>query len=84
MSIYISRAKKKLYTICTDVILVILFTSLYLICFVIVLLGLVFEMPSLSFLSTRLWVGLGGLLVELPLLLLVIHGGLGLGTLTFT
>ena len=51
-----------------------LFTFLYLIGFMIVLLGLAFEMPSLSFVCTRLWVGFGGLLGELPLLLLVLSG----------
>ena len=49
-----------------------LFTFLYLIGFMIVLFGLTFEMPSSSFGYNRSWVGFGGLLGELPLLLLVL------------
>ena len=37
-------------------------------------LGLALEMPALSFVCNRLWVGFGGLLGELPLLLLVLRG----------
>ena len=42
-------------------------------------LGIVFEMPSLSFMSTRLWLGFGGHLVEVPLLLSVFMGVWTLG-----
>ena len=56
-----------------------LFTSLYLISFTVVLLSLAFEVPSLSFMSTRLWVGFGGFSVEIPLLLSVLMGVWTLG-----
>ena len=59
MNIYMCRASKnKIYTVYTDIILVMLFTSLYLIGFMIVHFGLSFEMPSLSFVFTR---SVGGL-----------------------
>ena len=75
MNMYKCRAsKKEIYTIYTNILLVILFTSLYLIGFMIVLFGLPFSMPSPSFACTRSWVGFGGLLGELPLLLLVLKG----------
>ena len=53
MSIYICRAKKKICKIYTDIILVMLFTYLYLICFTIVALGVVFEMLFSSLVSTH-------------------------------
>ena len=72
MNMYNSRTgKRKIYTIYTDIILVMLFTFLYLIGFMIVLFGLPYEMPSSSFGCNRSWVGFGGLLGELPLLLSV-------------
>ena len=48
---------KNIYTFYTDIIMVMLFTSLYLIGFMIVLFGFSFEMPSLSFVCTRFSVG---------------------------
>ena len=50
---------QKIYTLHTDIILVMLFTSLYLIGFTIVLFGLSIEMPSLSFVCTRFLVSFG-------------------------
>ena len=75
MNIYKSRAgKRKIHAIYTAIILVMLFTSLYLIGFMIVLFGPPFEIPSSSFGCTRSFVGFGGLWGELPLLLLVLKG----------
>ena len=70
---YICRANKDIYTLYNYIIGYTIYISipdrLYNSPF-----GLPFIIPSPSFACTRSWVGFGGLLGELPLLLLVLRG----------